>query len=89
MSLNIKNEETLRLIRELAQLTGVSQTSAVEDAVRRRLDELNRARPSDGERWLATVLRLADDFRHRLSADDLRAIRGADAKLHDEQGLPG
>ena len=40
MSLNIKNEETHRLVRQLAELTGMSQTSAVEDAVRRRLDEL-------------------------------------------------
>ena len=42
MSLNIKNEETHRLIRTLAELTGQTQTSAVEDAVRRRLQELSR-----------------------------------------------
>jgi len=40
VSLNIKNEETHRLVRRLAELTGQSQTSAVEDAVRRRLEEL-------------------------------------------------
>jgi antitoxin VapB len=40
MSLNIKNERTHELVRELAELTGMSQTSAVEDAVRRRLAEL-------------------------------------------------
>ena len=39
MSLNIKNERTHALVRELAELTGLSQTSAVEDAVR---DELAR-----------------------------------------------
>jgi len=44
VSLNIKNEETHRLVRQLAELTGQSQTSAVEDAVRRRLAELDRER---------------------------------------------
>ena len=46
MSLNIKNEETHRLVRELAERTGQSQTGAVEDAVRRRLAELERERQS-------------------------------------------
>lgn len=40
MSLNIKNERVHEMVRRLAELTGQSQTSAVEDAVRRRLDEL-------------------------------------------------
>jgi antitoxin VapB len=44
MSLNIENEVTLRLIRRLAELTGQTQTSAVEDAARQRLDELERRR---------------------------------------------
>jgi len=39
MSLNIKNERTHALVRELATLTGMSQTEAVEDAVGRRLAE--------------------------------------------------
>ena len=33
MSLNIKNERTHALVRELAERTGQSQTSAVEEAV--------------------------------------------------------
>ncbi|WP_300267581.1 type II toxin-antitoxin system VapB family antitoxin [Microbacterium sp.] len=40
MSLNIKNERVHEMVRRLAELTGQSQTSAVEDAVRRRLDEV-------------------------------------------------
>ncbi|MFT4260756.1 type II toxin-antitoxin system VapB family antitoxin [Microbacterium sp.] len=44
MSLNIKNETTHELVRRLAALTGQSQTSAVEDAVRRRLAELEAER---------------------------------------------
>lgn len=40
MSLNIKNERVHEMVRRLAELTGQSQTSAVEDAVRRRLEEM-------------------------------------------------
>ena len=40
MSLNIKNERTHSLVRELATLRGVSQTEAVEEAVRARLAEV-------------------------------------------------
>ena len=38
MSLNIKNEETCRLARELAQLTGESMTGAITVALRERLE---------------------------------------------------
>ena len=41
MSLNIKNEEVHAAVRELAQVLGVSQTSAVEVAVRAKLAELD------------------------------------------------
>jgi antitoxin VapB len=37
MSLNIKNERTHALVRELATMSGMSQTEAVEDAVKRRI----------------------------------------------------
>jgi antitoxin VapB len=42
MSLNIKNPETTRLIRELAQTTGESLTEAVTTAVRERLQRVRR-----------------------------------------------
>ena len=38
MSLNIKNEETHRLARELAVLTGESMTGAITVALRERLE---------------------------------------------------
>src|SRR3990172_5335001 len=38
MSLNIKNVETYRLVKELADETGESMTAAVTEAVRERLD---------------------------------------------------
>ena len=40
MSLNIKNNEVHELVRDLATTLGISQTSAVEVAVRAKLDEL-------------------------------------------------
>ena len=45
MSLNIKNAETHQLVRELAELTGETQTTAVTIAVRDRL----RAEPDAGD----------------------------------------
>ena len=41
MSLNIKNEDVHAAVRELAQVLGMSQTSAVEVAVRAKLAELD------------------------------------------------
>lgn len=51
MSLNIKNEEVHDAVRELARMLGVSQTSAVEVAVRAKLAELDEERQrADRER---------------------------------------
>ena len=41
MGLNIKNEDVHAAVRELAQVLGMSQTSAVEVAVRAKLAELD------------------------------------------------
>jgi antitoxin VapB len=40
MALTIKNEETERLARELAKLTGETLTAAITVALRERLDRL-------------------------------------------------
>ncbi|MDQ2743953.1 MAG: type II toxin-antitoxin system VapB family antitoxin [Chloroflexota bacterium] len=42
MSLNIKREETYRLVQELTHLTDESETVAVTAAVRERLDRLGQ-----------------------------------------------
>ena len=44
MSLNIKNEETHRMARELASLTGESMTAAVNEAIRERLERVRGTR---------------------------------------------
>jgi antitoxin VapB len=47
MGVNIKNPEAERLIKELAELTGESQTAAVAQAVRERIARLKRRGLSD------------------------------------------
>ena len=85
MSLNIKNAETYRLVKELAQETGQSMTAAVADAVRQRLEQIRAERgegPIDIERGLA----LAAEIRERLGTEYL--AQDFDALLYDEMGLP-
>ena len=84
MSLNIKNEETHRLVRRLAELTGQSQTSAVEDAVRRRLEELTSEK--EVERRYRVLGEIADRASAAASAEWLTT--DWDQVLYDENGLP-
>jgi antitoxin VapB len=83
MSLNIKDEETHRLVRELARLTGESQTAAVTIAVRERLDRLHavvRRRLAD------RLLAIGKDTAPRLKEPYRSAEHGE--LLYDEHGLP-
>lgn len=92
MSLNIKNAATHRLVRELAEATGSTQTAAVEDAVRRRLAELARDRESGAgsgrQDRLARAQQIIRDFQQDLTDRERARIRSADAELYDERGLP-
>lgn len=86
MSLNIKNETTHELVRQLAALTGQSQTSAVEDAVRRRLVELEQQRSDDElerRRRIRAVIRRAQ----QLPATG-RTTEEIMDELYDETGMP-
>lgn len=92
MSLNIKNPTTHSLVRELAEATGMTQTAAVEDAVRRRLAELAEAEadglaPDRVER-LARARAIAARFCQELTDEDKARIRHAEVDLYDEIGLP-
>jgi antitoxin VapB len=84
VSLNIKNEETHRLIKRLAELTGQTQTSAVEDAVRRRLDELSRE--DEVRRSYERIKEI--QRRVKATADPEWLETDWDAFLYDENGLP-
>jgi antitoxin VapB len=83
VSLNIKNEETHRLVRRLAELTGQSQTSAVEDAVRRRLEELERAQSRSARR--EAMMRIA---RESAALIDQDLSNDPNDVLYDEVGMP-
>jgi antitoxin VapB len=81
MSLNIKDEETHRLARELAEITGESQVAAVKTAIRERLDRLHaEGHPRLADRLLAigrdSAARLHEPFRSAEHGDLLYADRG-------------
>ncbi|MGO3151036.1 MAG: type II toxin-antitoxin system VapB family antitoxin [Galactobacter sp.] len=86
MSLNIKNERTHALVRELAQRTGQSQTGAVESAVRARLEALEAEdREADSQRD-----REIDAIIARLQAlpDIGPTYEEIVEDMYDEDGLP-
>ena len=84
MGLNIKNAETYRLIRELAELTGESMTTAVTVAVRDRLTRVRQAGAGDG---MAERLReIGAEMHARLPADFLLGDPTDD--LYDRDGIP-
>jgi len=86
MGLNIKNERTVELVRELARRTGLSQTSAVEEAVRAKLAEVDAGTGRAARR--ANVDRLLADLDKSLTARQKSQIRADEKQLYDDQGLP-
>jgi len=84
MGLNIKNDETYRLVKELAEATGESMTTAVTQAVREKLDRIKGQRQDDFR--IDDILELARDIRERLPAGYLDVDHGD--LLYDEHGLP-
>jgi len=79
---NIKNPETHRLARELAELTGESMTMAVTVAVRERRDRVLARREGRAQ----AMLELGRDCARRLPA----SVRDVDhgELLYGEDGLP-
>jgi antitoxin VapB len=83
LSLNIKSEETHKLVRELASLTGESMTAAVTEAVRERLARLRREEATSlADRLLA----IGKDCATRLKEPFRTVDHGG--LLYDERGLP-
>lgn len=81
MSLNIKNDEVHAAVRELADVLGVSQTSAVEIAVRDKLAQVSAQQEERATRLRTAVMAAQSAF-----ADV--ELRAAEAELYDEAGLP-
>ncbi|MFT4305722.1 MAG: type II toxin-antitoxin system VapB family antitoxin [Microbacterium sp.] len=83
MSLNVKNDRVVGLARELATLLGTSQVSALEAALREKLDREKAARaPSVRDRIVADLRRM------RALADGGPTRLEIDADLYDADGLP-
>ena len=83
MGLNIKSEQTHRLVRTLAKLTGENMTEAVTEAVRERLERLRRAR---GDRLADCLLAIGRDCAAHLKEPYKSVDHGE--LLYDERGLP-
>lgn len=83
MSLNIKNEETHRMARELARLTGESMTVAVNEAIRERLE---RVRGKSKDDIIEQIMKIAEEC-GPLWKEPYRSIDHGDL-LYDEKGLP-
>jgi antitoxin VapB len=83
MGMNIKNEETYRLTKQLAKLTGESLTTAVTEAVRERLD---RVRREPGVDLAERLLIIGRDCAAHLKKP-FRTVDHGDM-LYDERGLP-
>ncbi len=84
MGLNIKNEATCALARELAELTGETMTGAISVALRERLEREKRARDAEAEieEMLSIGERCAARLRPGPSSTEIGEF------LYDEHGLP-
>ena len=93
--LNIKDAEATRLVRELVELTGETQTEAVRKALHERLErekaerEARAARSAEEKRrefeqvW-AKIRKIQEDVRRRGLVENMLT----DDDLYDERGLP-
>ena len=83
MALNIKNDETHRLARALAEETGETLTEAVTVAVRERLESLHRTHRRE------EVVRSVQDIQEFVQGlPDLDRRSTEDLLGYDEFGLP-
>lgn len=83
MAMNIKNDRTQRLAKELAKLTGESLTAAITEAVRERLQ---RVRGKRGDGMAERLLAIGKDCAAHLREPSLSVDHGD--FLYDEKGLP-
>lgn len=83
-ALNIKNEEAVRLVKELAELEGESMTTVVIEAVREKLER--KRKPEINEARVQYWLRVGDELRANANPGWLASDPTED--LYDERGLP-
>jgi antitoxin VapB len=89
MGLNIKNERTTALVRELAKRTGLTQTGAITEAVRAKLAELDRDTTEVGtHRRRETAQQLLNELHNSLTEAERAELKAAESQLYDDAGLP-
>ncbi len=93
MGLNIKNERITALVRELAKRTGLTQTGAIEDAVRSRLTELDKEESDGGSSHRSDVKQsharqILEELRRSLTSTERSGLEAAERYIYDDTGLP-
>jgi antitoxin VapB len=83
MGMNIKNNETQKLAREVSKRTGESLTAAVTEALRERLERL---RSAEGAGLADRLLHIGKECAAHLK-EPFRSADHGDI-LYDERGLP-
>lgn len=83
MSLNIKNDHVHALAKEAARRMGRSQTSVIEVALTRLLEDIDRADGAQGRRQRVDVI--LSDMQSRVRASNIDV---STENLYDEAGLP-
>lgn len=87
MSLNIKDRETHDLVKELAELKGTTQTSAVKHAVKGEIEREKASRGKQNPKKRSEVVQaFAREFVSRVK-DPIHSW-DVDKLLYDEKGLP-
>lgn len=88
MSLTIKNMTAVRLVRELAECTSQTQTSAIESAVRTALAELDAKAPhGQGAARLDRARAILAEIDASLTDEDRADLTRAEATMHGGAGL--
>ena len=93
--LNIKDAEATRLVRELTELTGETQTEAVRKALHERLDRERAERKAsagrtaeENRREFEKVWRKIRKIQERVRRRGFTDESFTDHDLYDENGLP-
>ena len=84
MALNIKNEETNRMVRELAALKGISLVVAVTQAVQEKLEREKATKSESRLEWLERITAITAP----LMNDGRTSKELMDELYDDETGLP-
>ncbi len=86
MSLNIKNDEIYRDVKKLAELTGMSMTAAVGEAVAKRLAEIEtQSERQSRKAKFDELMKIAEECGRELKES---GISSDHSFLYDERGMP-